>query len=87
MRVSQIDQLRVVGYALSNKFKTVGTYGLQPIMLNYYSYKIIMTYINYVRKLIAPPEKNINWSPDDFLWLDYNGRPQKRIGLLLLLLL
>ena len=55
MRVRVVPQLIAVGYSLSDEFKTVRTYGLQPIMLNNYSYKIFMIYINYIRKLIAPP--------------------------------
>lgn len=81
MRVHQINELKQVGYTLSDKFKTVGTYGLQPIILSNYSYKIVMVYINRIRELILP-DKN-NWDPNDFLWVDYNGKPQRNIGRLI----
>ena len=79
MRVSQIDELRKIGYALSDDFKTSGTYGLQPIMLSSFSYRVVFIYIDHIRKLIAPDDR-VNWDDDDFLWLDYDGQRQMGIG-------
>ena len=77
MRVSQIDQLKREGFALSNNFKTVGTYGLQPIILSKTSYQIVCIYVEYIRPIIIPVYL---WKPDDFLWITYKGQPEKNIG-------
>ena len=81
MRVRNIPQIKQVGYALSDKFKTVGTYGLQPIIFSKLSYRIAMIYINHIRPLIAPDKAS--WEPNDYLWLDYNGNPETHIGRLI----
>jgi hypothetical protein len=82
MRVSQIAQLRKIGYTLSDNFKTSGTYGLQPIMLSSFSYRLVFIYIDHVRGLISPRNNNNNnnWESNDFLWLNYNGDRQLGIG-------
>ena len=78
LRVRQIPELRKIGYALSDNFKTSGTYGLQPIMLSSFSYRFVFIFIDHVRELICPDRNN--WDPEDFLWIDYNGQREMNIG-------
>ena len=78
LRVQQIPDLQQRGYAVSDNFKTVGRYGLQPILLGKLSYKIVFIFINFVRVLIKPNRDS--WDPEDHLFIDYEGNAEMRIG-------
>jgi len=78
LRVNQIPELQQRGYAVSDNFKTVGRYGLQPILLGKLSYKIVFIFINFVRVLIKPNRDS--WDPEDHLFIDYEGNAEMRIG-------
>ena len=81
MKVSQIEQLQQSGYSVSNNFKTVGSYGLQPIILGNISYRIVSIYIEFVRPIIKSNKDK--WDPNESLWIDFKGRTETRIGSLI----
>jgi len=78
LRVYQIPDLQQRGYAVSDNFKTVGRYGLQPIVLGKLSFNIVSIYIDFVRVLIKPNRDS--WDPEEHLFINYEGNAEMRIG-------
>lgn len=65
------------GHTLSTKFKTVGTYKFQPIMLAPVSFKIFSIYNKTIRPMILPKQK---WNLNDPLFITYQGVKEENIG-------
>lgn len=66
------------GHTVSNKFKTVGTYNLQPIMLAPVSFRVFCIYVEKIRPIIVPDVNS--WDVTDPLFVNYEGRKETNIG-------
>lgn len=68
------------GSCLSSQFKTMETYGYQPILVDGLSKKLLSLYLKFVRPAIRVSCPIIHEPADALLWINIHGEPVKKIG-------
>jgi hypothetical protein len=70
----QLTEMIDDDFAMSNRFKTSLTYGLQAVIVSSVSKKLLLLYAKYIRPLVS---SNLSVAMDNFLFLTFDGEPMQ----------
>jgi hypothetical protein len=80
LKEKQIPEIRQKGHALSTEFKTQKYYHYQPVPLPEQGILLFEKYLAYVRPQAVARSSCTANDPENFIFLNYDGKKYKNIG-------